>query len=236
MNANQKAILAAVVAALMVAIPVFADSAYAAETADDGVEYDQDLGSFWSLTIGFSFSGSDAKTVSWDFGDGSENVTGFSAIHTYKEKGVYYVTQTCTNTAGTSTMVSKVTVLGYPYVEFDTQGGSEVQTITMTSGGINAAAAVEPEEIPVKAGYTFTGWYTEPECENQYDWDTLVKEPVKLYAGWESNAQATISQHMKKLTASDLVQVQKKDRFSYYYANLGILMKYIDATKKFAVM
>ena len=193
MNANQKAILAAVVAALMVAIPVFADSAYAAETADDGVEYDQDLGSFWSLTIGFSFSGSDAKTVSWDFGDGSENVTGFSAIHTYKEKGVYYVTQTCTNTAGTSTMVSKVTVLGYPYVEFDTQGGSEVQTITMTSGGINAAAAVEPEEIPVKAGYTFTGWYTEPECENQYDWDTLVKEPVKLYAGWESNAQATIS-------------------------------------------
>ena len=49
-------------------------------------------------------------------------------------------------------------------------------------------------------------------------------------------AQATISQHMKKLTASDLIQVQKKDRFSYYYANLGILMKYIDATKKFAVM
>ena len=41
---------------------------------------------------------------------------------------------------------------------------------------------------------------------------------------------------MKKLTASDLIQVQKKDRFSYYYANLGILMKYIDATKKFAVM
>ena len=35
-------------------------------------------------------------------------------------------------------------------------------------------------------------------------------------------AQATISQHTKKLA-------------DYYYANLGVLMKYLNATKKFSV-
>lgn len=45
-------------------------------------------------------------------------------------------------------------------------------------------------------------------------------------------SQATISQHIKKLAASGLIEVKKDDRFSYYYANLGILMKYLDATKK----
>ena len=49
-------------------------------------------------------------------------------------------------------------------------------------------------------------------------------------------AQATIFQHMKKLVKSGLVETHKVDKFSYYYANLGILMRYIDATKKFSVL
>lgn len=46
-------------------------------------------------------------------------------------------------------------------------------------------------------------------------------------------AQATISQHVKKLTDAGLLQIQKKDRFSYYYVHLGTLQNYLDATKKF---
>lgn len=49
-------------------------------------------------------------------------------------------------------------------------------------------------------------------------------------------AQATISQHMKKLVQSGLVEVKKQDKFSYYYANLGILMMYINTTKKYSVI
>lgn len=48
-------------------------------------------------------------------------------------------------------------------------------------------------------------------------------------------AQATVSQHMKKLTQSGLVEIQKKDKFSYYFINIGMFMKYINATKKFSV-
>ena len=46
-------------------------------------------------------------------------------------------------------------------------------------------------------------------------------------------SQATISQHIKKLIDANLVNVQKNDKFSMYYANLGVLMQYLDATKKF---
>ncbi|MBE6037533.1 MAG: winged helix-turn-helix transcriptional regulator [Clostridiales bacterium] len=46
-------------------------------------------------------------------------------------------------------------------------------------------------------------------------------------------SQATISQHIKKLVDSGLVQVKKEDRFSYYYVNIGVLGKYLNAVKKF---
>ncbi|QIB67897.1 winged helix-turn-helix transcriptional regulator [Aminipila butyrica] len=47
-------------------------------------------------------------------------------------------------------------------------------------------------------------------------------------------SQATISQHIKKLVQAELVQTQSKDKYSYYYANIGVLMKYLSATKKFS--
>ena len=49
-------------------------------------------------------------------------------------------------------------------------------------------------------------------------------------------SQATISQHVKKLVDADLVQVVKKDRFSYYYVHVGTLNNYLTATKKFENM
>ena len=49
-------------------------------------------------------------------------------------------------------------------------------------------------------------------------------------------AQATISQHVKKLADADLLQVKKQDRFSYYYVHLGTLQNYLDATRKFENM
>lgn len=45
-------------------------------------------------------------------------------------------------------------------------------------------------------------------------------------------SQATISQHLKKLVQSELVQTKKEVQYSYYYANMGILMMYLNATKK----
>lgn len=49
-------------------------------------------------------------------------------------------------------------------------------------------------------------------------------------------AQATISQHMKKLAESGLIQIKKQEKFSFYYANLGVLMQYIDITRKYSII
>lgn len=49
-------------------------------------------------------------------------------------------------------------------------------------------------------------------------------------------SQSTISQHMKKLTTSGLIEIKRENRFSYYYANLGVLVKYIDLTKKYSII
>lgn len=48
-------------------------------------------------------------------------------------------------------------------------------------------------------------------------------------------AQATVSQHMAILASSGLVEIKKENKFSYYYANFGILMQYLNAAKKFSV-
>ena len=45
-------------------------------------------------------------------------------------------------------------------------------------------------------------------------------------------AQATVSQHLNKLVISGLVEVKKKETYSYYYVNIGILGKYLNAVKK----
>ncbi|MDO4488722.1 MAG: InlB B-repeat-containing protein [Eubacteriales bacterium] len=48
--------------------------------------------------------------------------------------------------------------------------------------------ATEPVPAPTEAFYTFGGWYEEPECINEWDFETdTVKGSTTLYAGWTIN-------------------------------------------------
>lgn len=49
-------------------------------------------------------------------------------------------------------------------------------------------------------------------------------------------AQATISQHVKKLADAGLLEKRKIDRYTYYYVHLGTLNDYMMATKHFENM
>ena len=49
-------------------------------------------------------------------------------------------------------------------------------------------------------------------------------------------AQATVSQHIKKLVQAGLLEAQKVDRSTYYYVHLGTLNDYLTATRKFENM
>lgn len=46
-------------------------------------------------------------------------------------------------------------------------------------------------------------------------------------------AQATVSQHLKTLIRSGLVDTQKKEKYTYYFVNIGVLMQYLDIAKRF---
>lgn len=63
----------------------------------------------------------------------------------------------------------------------------------------------------------------------------MTREPIcnKDVVNAFDYSQATVSQHIKKLVESELVHVERKDNFSYYYVNIGVLSKYLDAVKKF---
>ncbi|MBQ1384824.1 MAG: winged helix-turn-helix transcriptional regulator [Firmicutes bacterium] len=45
-------------------------------------------------------------------------------------------------------------------------------------------------------------------------------------------AQATVSQHLNKLSGSGLLQVQPKGTRNYYYVNIGLLGSYVNAIRR----
>ena len=77
-------------------------------------------------------------------------------------------------------------------ITFDTDGGSEVESITQDYG----TTIAKPTD-PTKTGYTFAGWYTDAACTNAWNFGSnmLVNHDMTLYARWVRNAvrKATIT-------------------------------------------
>lgn len=71
-------------------------------------------------------------------------------------------------------------------VTFDTQGGSEVASKSVTSGN----SAAKPED-PTKDGYVFEGWFTDKACTEAYDFDSKVTKNITLYAKWTEETTQT---------------------------------------------
>ena len=79
-------------------------------------------------------------------------------------------------------MIFAVSHAGFT-VTFNTDGGSQIENQKVMYGQL-----VEVEENPVKEGYTFTGWYTDKDCKNQFDvTKDKVSDSITLYSGWEKN-------------------------------------------------
>ena len=51
-------------------------------------------------------------------------------------------------------------------------------------------STAEMPAAPLRTGYTFGGWYTDPECKNAFDFATPVTDDMMLYARWIENPSA----------------------------------------------
>ena len=77
-------------------------------------------------------------------------------------------------------------------VAFDANAGEETVTNmpeAQTAVSYNGAPS-EPTDFPLRDGYTFTGWYTDADCTQKYDFASgLTANWTVLYAGWQEETE-----------------------------------------------
>ena len=73
-------------------------------------------------------------------------------------------------------------------VTFENNGhGTAPEALIVVEGG----TIDEPDKLVAdkKDQVEFTGWYTDKECKNKFDFDTKITKDITLYAGWKSTAK-----------------------------------------------
>lgn len=105
---------------------------------------------------------------------------------------------------GHTTLYAKWELIFY-VITFDTNGGSTVDKQALNYG----QKVVKPED-PVKIGYNFKGWYTDPDFTKKYDFNTEVKSNVNLYAKWSKDDGSTLEIKSKNKSGGSIV-VSKND-------------------------
>ena len=65
--------------------------------------------------------------------------------------------------------------------------GGEGVTVNPSRVIVEEGKTVSEPKAPVRDGYTFAGWFTDPETTEQYDFNTPVTKRFTLYAKWTEN-------------------------------------------------
>ena len=124
-------------------------------------------------------------------------------------------------------------------VKFDSNGGSEVKTVSVKSG-----QTIGSIKEPQKNGFIFTGWYSDEELSDPYSADEKVTESTTLYAGWKVDPvrQITLTIGKKEATvwneakSNDVAPIIRNDRTMlparFVTENLGATVEWIGEEQK----
>ncbi len=128
-----------------------------------------------------------AQTVNGKITAPAENPerTGYTFEGWYEETG-------CTNRFNFSTTITEAKTLYANWtknagtgenvtVTFQTNGGSTVDAQTFTAGG----TATKPSTDPTYGDNVFCGWYSDPDCTQEYDFGEPVNANITIYALWK---------------------------------------------------
>lgn len=78
-------------------------------------------------------------------------------------------------------VVTEAFIIPQCSVVFESMNGESYEEVLVPEG----ASVSEPETIPVREGYTFSGWYTDEAYTQRYDFTQPVESSMTLYAKWE---------------------------------------------------
>jgi uncharacterized repeat protein (TIGR02543 family) len=106
------------------------------------------------------------------------------------------------NTSGTSYNGSHHKTLTYRVLSFDTAGGTDVTAMIRVSG-----TSVPLDQVPVREGFTFTGWYTDAALTERVTTVQLSKN-MTVYAGWQAGDYADADREVAMLdTVSQIAYI-----------------------------
>ena len=90
-------------------------------------------------------------------------------------------------------------------VKFDTNGGSEIDSVKVNYG----EKVAKPAKNPAKANSTFEGWYVDEEFSKEFDFaETEIKESITIYAKWavvKGSFEVTFNTNSSSKTSSQAV-------------------------------
>lgn len=84
-------------------------------------------------------------------------------------------------------------------ITYHTNDGTE-NDIFHEDDGVQGEKAPDFVDIPTREDYKFIGWYTEPECINEFDKETVLESSIDLYAKWEE--KDTEDDNKEKITVT----------------------------------
>ncbi len=84
-------------------------------------------------------------------------------------------------------------------VTFNSNGGSDIASLTVPNGGTAAA----PDAPTKEGGYTFVGWYSDEGLTQEYDFSVPVTSNIILYAKWAQPYAVLYSDGLLSLQLGD---------------------------------